>query len=69
MTARRQRDVRDVLTIGEVAARFGVDPKTAVRWTKTGRIRTSFLTPGGHRRFYADEIQRLIDGTAPRRAP
>ena len=39
-----------LLTPGEVAALFRVDPKTVTRWAASGRI-TSIRTPGGHRRF------------------
>ena len=37
-----------LLTPGEVAALFRVDPKTVTRWAASGRI-TSIRTPGGHR--------------------
>ena len=35
-----------LLTPGEVAALFRVDPKTVTRWAASGRI-TSIRTPGG----------------------
>jgi excisionase family DNA binding protein len=47
------------LTPGEVAAMFRVDPKTVTRWAAAGRIR-SIRTPGGHRRFRADEVRALL---------
>jgi excisionase family DNA binding protein len=47
--------VRDVLSSGEVARMFGVNSKTVTRWAKQGKIR-SFLTPGGHFRFYRDDV-------------
>src|ERR1700753_4021250 len=37
-----------LLTPGEVAALFRVDPKTVTRWAASGRI-GSIRTPGGHR--------------------
>lgn len=55
-----------VLTPGEVAALYGVDPKTVTRWADTGRI-TSFKTPGGHRRFRADEVFAVLAGTVQHR--
>lgn len=50
----------DVLTPAEVAELFAVDPKTVTRWAKNGRL-TSFKTLGGHHRFLADEVYRLIE--------
>lgn len=56
----------EVLTPGEVAALFRVDPKTVARWAKAGRIQ-SFRTVGGHRRFYAGHVRELLAGhTEPR---
>lgn len=39
-----------LLTPGEVADIFRVDPKTVTRWAKAGKIRST-KTPGGHKRF------------------
>lgn len=49
-----------LMTPGEVAALFRVDPKTVTRWAAAGRLR-SVRTPGGHRRFYASEIRNMIE--------
>lgn len=58
--------VERLLTPGEVAELFRVDPKTVTRWAAAGKIR-SFRTPGGHRRFYPDDIRRMLasDGNRP----
>jgi excisionase family DNA binding protein len=48
-----------LLTPGEVAAMFRVDPKTVTRWASAGRI-GSIRTPGGHRRFRESEVQDLL---------
>ncbi len=48
-----------LLTPGEVAALFRVDPKTVTRWASAGRL-GSIRTPGGHRRFRESEVQALI---------
>ena len=48
-----------LLTPGEVALLFRVDPKTVTRWASAGRI-GSIRTPGGHRRFRASEVDGLI---------
>jgi excisionase family DNA binding protein len=50
-----------LLTPGEVAALFRVDPKTVTRWAASGRI-TSIRTPGGHRRFRESEVRSLLRG-------
>ncbi|OQO90973.1 BldC family transcriptional regulator [Saccharomonospora piscinae] len=48
-----------LLTPGEVAALFRVDPKTVTRWATAGRI-GSIRTPGGHRRFREAEVNQLL---------
>jgi excisionase family DNA binding protein len=55
-----------LLTPGEVAALFRVDPKTVARWATSGRL-DSIRTPGGHRRFRDSDVRRFIesDGPAP----
>ena len=54
-----------LLTPGEVALMFRVDPKTVTRWASAGRI-GSIRTPGGHRRFRESEVSALLaDLTIP----
>jgi excisionase family DNA binding protein len=48
-----------LLTPGEVAALFRVDPKTVTRWASAGRI-GSIRTQGGHRRFRETEVRALL---------
>lgn len=50
-----------LLTVGEVAALFRVDPKTVNRWAVAGRI-GSIRTPGGHRRYRESEVRALLEG-------
>lgn len=45
-----------LLTPGQVAQIFNVDPKTVTRWAIAGKL-ASIRTPGGHRRFAAEEIE------------
>lgn len=52
-----------LLTPGEVASLFRVDPKTVTRWAAAGRI-SSIRTPGGHRRFRESEVHALLRGEA-----
>lgn len=47
-----------LLTPAEVAAEFGVDPKTVTRWANEGRL-SSIRTLGGHRRFPQSEVKSL----------
>jgi Helix-turn-helix domain len=56
----------DLLTVGEVAALFRADPKTVIRWAKTGQFHT-IRTPGqgggpGHHRFFRSEIDEHLNG-------
>lgn len=57
-----------LLTPGEVAQLFRVDPKTVTRWAAAGRI-SSIRTPGGHRRFRESEVRELLTGTAEVHVP
>jgi excisionase family DNA binding protein len=50
----------ELLTPAEVGRMFRVDPKTVTRWAVAGRLR-SIKTPGGHRRFSADEVRALLE--------
>ena len=52
-----------LLTPGEVATLFRVDPKTVTRWASAGRI-GSIRTPGGHRRFRESEVRALLLGSS-----
>ena len=65
MTAAQRQDGswgrERLLTPGEVAAMFRVDPKTVTRWAIAGRI-GSIRTPGGHRRFRESEVRALLQG-------
>ena len=48
-----------LLSPGEVAELFRVDPKTITRWAKAGKL-TAVKTLGGHRRYYAHEVHELL---------
>ena len=49
----------DLLTPGEVAAMFRVNPKTVTRWARAGKV-SAVRTLGGHRRFRTSEIRRFL---------
>jgi excisionase family DNA binding protein len=48
-----------LLTPGEVALIFRVDPKTVTRWAAAGGI-GCIRTPGGHRRFRESDVNDLL---------
>jgi len=50
-----------LLTPGEVAGMFRVDPKTVTRWAKDGKL-TSIRTLGGHRRYQETQVRALLTG-------
>jgi excisionase family DNA binding protein len=54
-------DDDELMTPGEVAMLFRVDPKTVARWAAAGRL-DSVRTPGGHRRFRKSEVRALLRG-------
>jgi excisionase family DNA binding protein len=58
--ARVHPDEDRLLTTGEVAALFRVDPKTVRKWANVGRI-SAIRTPGGDRRFRESDVRRLLD--------
>lgn len=47
-----------LLTPGQVAQRFAVDPKTVTRWAMQGKL-PIVKTPGGHRRYRKSVIEEL----------
>lgn len=49
----------ELLTPGEVARLFGVNPKTITRWAIAGKLR-AIRTLGGHRRYRASEVHELL---------
>ena len=57
MTAPPQPD--PLLTPGEVAALFRVDPKTVTRWARSGKLR-AVRTLGGHHRFRRSDVATAI---------
>ena len=62
----RQQVSERLLTPGEVATLFRVDPKTVTRWAQQGKLH-SIRTLGGHRRYSEAEIQQFLDD--PQRVP
>jgi predicted site-specific integrase-resolvase len=68
METKHDWDDDDLLTPGEVAKLFRVDPKTVTRWGRAGRIpdvgdrKSVIRTPGGHRRFRYKAIRMILTG-------
>jgi excisionase family DNA binding protein len=51
-----------LLRTSDVAMLFQVSERTVSEWARRGRV-PSVRTPGGHRRYPADQIRRLfVDG-------
>lgn len=48
-----------LMTPGEVADRFHVDPKTVTRWANLGFI-PCIRTPGGHRRYPRAKVEEML---------
>lgn len=61
--AARIVDDDELLTPGEVAQLFGVDPKTVSRWADAGKL-DALRTLGGHRRYRAGEVHALLEQAA-----
>lgn len=53
----------EYLTPDEVAKLFRVDVRTVNRWANAGKI-PSVRTPGGHRRYFRPDLERLIEESA-----
>jgi excisionase family DNA binding protein len=60
----RPKETDALMTPGEVAAMYGVDPRTVARWAKAGKV-TAVRTLGGHRRFYRSEVLALRENLFP----
>ncbi|ABW13765.1 DNA binding domain, excisionase family [Parafrankia sp. EAN1pec] len=55
-------NIESMLTPGEVATLFRVDPKTVTRWARAGKL-TSIRTLGGHRRYREAEVRAALKGS------
>ena len=56
----------DWVSLSEASRVLGVSPATLRRWSDAGRLRV-FTTPGGHRRFSRDALERLLPADRSRR--
>lgn len=52
-------DRSEWLSLGEASKTLGVNSSSLRRWADAGLVRT-FRTPGGHRRFSASDLDRLM---------
>jgi len=60
VVAVKREDDDQLLTAGDVAREFRVDPKTVGRWAVARRIK-SFKTPGGHRRYRRGDVRAVLE--------
>lgn len=51
--------MKPVMSPGDVAAVFGVNPKTITRWAREGKL-PFFRTAGGHRRYHRVAVEALL---------
>ncbi len=51
----------DALTGAQVAQYFGVTVATVTRWDRSGKLKSSYRTPGGHRRYSRKLIEDFIN--------
>jgi excisionase family DNA binding protein len=65
MTPAASRDP-DWLGLADASRLLGVSPATLRRWSDAGRLRV-FTTPGGHRRFSRQALERLLPADRSRR--
>ena len=59
-----KHDSYNLMTSGEVANLIGVSVDTIRRWEKSGKVAALF-TPTGHRRFRREDVERLLQPSAP----
>jgi excisionase family DNA binding protein len=59
VAAPQMADPERWLTLREASRRLDVHPATLRQWADRGRVRT-FRTPGGHRRFSAEDVRALL---------
>ena len=56
------------MTLGEAAKYLGVAQSTVRKWADADRVET-FKTPGGHRRFRRDDLDRFMQGASGEQLP
>ncbi len=58
-----EQDTGPLLRTSEVARRLQVSARTVLSWAQAGKL-PSILTPGGHRRYPADGVERVLQAMA-----
>jgi excisionase family DNA binding protein len=57
--APQSEDIEALLRTTEVARRLQVSARTVLAWAQAGKL-PSILTPGGHRRYPAQGVERVL---------
>jgi excisionase family DNA binding protein len=58
-----ESETKELMTPSEVGKALRVDAKTVTRWAERGLIR-AVKTPGGHNRFFAEDVKAIVNGEA-----
>jgi len=66
MPVATSQDPQLALTVSQVAARLGVSVGTVRRWADAGYLE-GFRTPGGQRRFNAEQVEAFVASLERRR--
>jgi excisionase family DNA binding protein len=64
----RERTDTVWLRVADAARLLGVSANTVRRWTDAGRL-AAHRSPGGHRRYRADDVLALLPAEGPEGAP
>ncbi|MBU1110589.1 helix-turn-helix domain-containing protein [Patescibacteria group bacterium] len=58
--SKKENNHKDLLTISEVAEKFGVHVETLRRWDNQGKLKAIRFGKRGHRRYRRSEIEKTL---------
>ena len=53
---------KEHISVGQASIRLGISKQTVRKWIDEGKLK-AFITPGGHRRVFVQEINKVFDNT------